>query len=243
MNTRTLLILFLACAIARADHTMTIVQTSSTTTAYAASEIDSVTVAGDADGGVLTVYAGSSEKLLPTSTIVSMVFANDAPSDTPDGFVHIACAGKTFTMGTDSVQYNWGNVNPAHDVTLTKNFYIAKYEVTQQQFDELMKEAYPEAYTTPAWEEKYGIGPDLPAYYPSWYDAVLYCNAYTRKMGSTDTVYTYTELTGPLGGGYHDNPLLGTRLTDLRADFSKSGYRLPTEAEWCYAFLGGTTGP
>ena len=67
----------------------------------------------------------------------------------------------------------------------------------------------------------------------SWWDCIVWCNAYTHKMKGTDTECVYRKKDD------HNAVLKDATDTTARdavyADMSKKGYRLPTEAEWEYA--------
>jgi formylglycine-generating enzyme required for sulfatase activity len=56
----------------------------------------------------------------------------------------IVVPGGTFTMGDGVAQCGWDE----HDVTLTRSFYFGQYEVTNQQYLDLVQWAYDNGYVT-----------------------------------------------------------------------------------------------
>ena len=92
----------------------------------------------------------------------------------PENFVLIPAG--TFQMGsTAGKDYN----KPVHEVTITKDFYMGKYEVTQAEYEKYC------SYGGSKPSSSYGDGDNYPAYYVSWYDALVYCNKRSIDEGLT----------------------------------------------------------
>ena len=117
----------------------------------------------------------------------------------------------TFQMGDTGVADKGGDT--VHQVTLAA-FAMQETPVTQEEYVAVV-----------GVNPSYSLG-DMtrPVDNVSWFDAVLYCNALS-KLSGLDTCYTFTA----------------AGATDAVCDFTKKGYRLPTEAESEYAARGGTT--
>lgn len=95
-----------------------------------------------------------------------------------------------FMMGSPDSEINrHDSEGPIHRVHITKPFYIGMYEVTQAQWKAVMgTEPWKGETYTYLWSEKkltMKEGPNYPATYVSWEDAVEFCKKLSAREGLT----------------------------------------------------------
>jgi formylglycine-generating enzyme required for sulfatase activity len=134
----------------------------------------------------------------------------------------------TFMMGSPDTEPGRFSGELQHQVTLTTGFRMGKYPVTQAQY-QAVTGMNPSLWRTPVFPETNMA--NRPVEFVSWYEAVEFCNKLSIQEGLTP-VYTITDREPATG-----YPFSAT----VTANWSVSGYRLPTEAQWEYACRAGTT--
>jgi len=209
----------------------------------------------------------SPEEKTPTPTLEEVPTPSLTPTPTPTPTPTIEevtlpemvlIPAGTFKMGGERFFWEDGTEWPIEEVTYDErplhqvsidSFYLSKYETTIQQFKEFIDET---GYVTTAekqgfcealigtpemefteqkikggdWRHPLGPNDDIsgklnhPVACVSWIDAVNYLNWLSKKE-NLEPAYFYDEK-----GQWQLNP-------------NASGYRLPTEAEWEYAAIGG----
>ena len=93
----------------------------------------------------------------------------------------------TFTMGSPEGEEGRRDDEYQHKVTISKAFYMQTTEVTQGQWKAVMG--------TEPWKGKSNVkeGPNYPAVYISWDDAVAYCKKLSEKEGKIYRLPTEAE--------------------------------------------------
>ncbi len=114
--------------------------------------------------------------------------------------------------GTFEMGHAYEKDNQPREETIESPFLLGETEITQELYEKVMGKN-PSGFKNP----------QNPVEMVSWENAILFCNTLSKLQG-LDECYTKKS----------------NAECDWLCDFSKNGYRLPTEKEWEYAAKAGT---
>jgi serine/threonine protein kinase/formylglycine-generating enzyme required for sulfatase activity len=135
----------------------------------------------------------------------------------------VVLRGNIFPMGSPPTETGRdGQMETLHQERIEQSFAIGAKEVTMRDFNLFRKQHR---------LNEYRLNPALPVSFVSWYDAAAYCNWLSEREQIPTSEWCYIP---------NENGQYAEGMRVVHNYLKRSGYRLPTEAEWEYACRSGS---
>jgi formylglycine-generating enzyme required for sulfatase activity len=202
---------------------------------------NSITITGTVDVNTTGVYTltysisdGASNEANATRTVhVGQASTHNADLNATVQLQMLWVEPGTFTMGSPTTEAGRITNETEHNVTLTKGFYLGKYEVTQAQYEAVMTGNTDSLSATPS---QYGGNADRPVEKVSWADAQIFLTRLNaQQSGNIPAGWAYVlpteaEWEYACRAGTTTMYSWGNDINATRANYSSSGLSQTSDA-------------